>query len=181
MRRKLFLRFIRHRSVVMDDLKCDKEFQKELAFLRKSSQLELPVNYVKSTWSKGSYEKVVCNGFTITNTFPNNIAITKNPAHRLDRAVIWVTKIETSDVNKQDVILHGYKFLNIDDMLKEPVPSHLYGSLLVGHPSKNPSAIKIRDVIAKGMPLHTDALSRVGEPLRSERTWVIDVIDHQSV
>lgn len=168
------------------DTKYERDaFVRELMLVRNSASLELPANVVKGFTHSGNLHTLECVGFTLTNRFPNNIAIVQDDYHEFKRGVMWVTSIEVpSPEDYSGVKIHGHVFADIDDISCHPVASHTYGTFLAGNPHPQAMAYPMEKIIGKGMALHTDALSgpiSPVTPLPRARKWVVDVIDHHSL
>lgn len=113
--------------------------------------------------------------------FPNNIAIIRDDTHIWGYGVVWVT-----DINRRgnSASISGHKFLRLSDMLTEPVPSHMYGSVRVGLPSESKITFDVTAIRSKGMALPMDPLAGLGDLTKkpnSSREWVVDIIDRDSV
>jgi hypothetical protein len=66
----------------------------------------------------------------------------------------------------------------------EPFPSNMYGAYMARNPCQQEIELSLDCVVGKAMALHTDPLTgRIDPdaPLQRNRTWIIDVIDYNSI
>lgn len=113
-------------SKLMTNLKHQQDFYKsfsrddfldELHFIRTKRQLELPANWVTKYYKKGVFEKVQCAGFGLSNCYPNNIAVFRDPESSFGLGVIWVTSIHFDSGQKRTATVIGHKFEEVSSVL----------------------------------------------------------------
>lgn len=175
-------------------------FKKELDLCASLGTIDLPATTMKDFLITPFMKKLVCEGFTVTNSyvftfalqssiffiytfisdrFPDNFVLMKAD-NEYQAKVVWVTDFvfEDNDV-EGNVTITGHSFDSMQPSWKTSTDCFArFHSYLISDLNPGTQIFKGSDLIGKGIALHMDIDVEHPRILNFEQKWVFHMLDH---